>query len=137
MGIKAMKPRAVINLGVALMVAWALGVYAAEPPTAELYSECCARCHGASGHGDGPDADELPDRPRNFTDCKSMAALTDAVLFQAIKKGGAAVGLPGSMPSWETALDDHQIRQLIGYVRQFCGRAADARNPRATTSGRE
>lgn len=122
------KPGLVLNFGVILIVGWALAVSASGPSSPELYRECCARCHGETGHGDGPYADELPNRPRNFTDCKTMAAIPDAVLFKAIKKGGPAVGLPDSMPSWEAALEDDQILELIHYVRHFCDHSAVARD---------
>lgn len=114
------KPGLVVNFGLLIVVAWALAVAASEPSARELYFECCARCHGETGRGNGPYADELPNRPRNFTECKTMGAIPDNVLFKAIKKGGPAVGLPDSMPSWEAALDDDQIQELIHYVRHFC-----------------
>jgi mono/diheme cytochrome c family protein len=56
-----------------------------------------------------------------------MVGIPDAVLFKAIKQGGAAVGLQDSMPSWAAALDDAQIRELIQYIRQFCNSPADGR----------
>lgn len=80
--------------------------FASAPSASELYLECCAQCHGKTGRGDGPSANGLPSRPRNFTDCKTMVGIPDGVLFKAIKQGGAAVGLQDSMPSWEAALDE-------------------------------
>jgi hypothetical protein len=80
------KPGLVVNFGLSLVVAWALAVAASEPSARELYFECCARCHGEPGQGNGSYANELPNRPRNFTDCKTMGAIPDDVLFKAIKK---------------------------------------------------
>jgi Cytochrome C oxidase, cbb3-type, subunit III len=122
------KPGFVVACGAALTAGWVFAVYASGLPVPELYLECCAQCHGKTGGGDGPSADGLPNRPRNFTDCKTMDGIPDAVLFKAIKKGGAAVGLQDSMPSWEAALDDGQIRELIQYVRQFCSGSAKHRH---------
>jgi hypothetical protein len=76
------------------------------------YILSAARCRGETGQGNCPYADELPNRPRNFTECKTMEAIPDDVLFKAIKKGGPTVGLPDSMPSCEAALDDDQIQEL-------------------------
>ena len=119
------KPSFVVACGVALTAGWVFVVSASGLSASELYLECCAQCHGKTGHGDGPSANGLPVQPRNFTDCKTMVGIPDAVLFKAIKQGGAAVGLQDSMPSWEAALDDPQIRELIQYIRQFCNSSAD------------
>jgi len=133
MSVKAAKrPDLLASLGGVLIISWALAVSANGLPTAELYSECCARCHGAGGRGDGPYADQLSNSPQNFTDCKKMATISDAILFKVIKKGGTSVGLPDSMPSWEAALDDDQIEELIGYVRQFCKNSIKMENQRLT-----
>jgi cytochrome c553 len=121
------KPSFVVAWGVAITVGWVFAVYASGLSTSELYLECCAQCHGKTGRGDGPSANGLPTRPRNFTDCKTMVGISDTVLFKAIKQGGAAVGLQDSMPSWEAALDDAQIHELIQYIRQFCNSPVDGR----------
>lgn len=110
----------VVNAFVALSMAWTLAVYANVVSPSELYLECCAKCHGETGHGDGPSADGLAVKPRNFTDCPTMASISDETAFKAIKMGGLSVGLSGGMPSWGEALTDEQIRMLITYVRQFC-----------------
>jgi mono/diheme cytochrome c family protein len=122
------KSKLVVAFGVALTVAWVFAVYASGLSAAEVYLECCAQCHGKTGRGDGPSADGLRSRPRNFTDCKTMRGIPDGVLFKAIKQGGAAVGLQESMPSWEAALDDAQIHELIQYIRQFCSSSANGRH---------
>jgi Cytochrome C oxidase, cbb3-type, subunit III len=122
------KPSFVVACGIALTAGWVLAVYASGLSASELYLECCAQCHGKTGRGDGPSADGLPSRPRNFTDCKTMVGIPDGVLFKAIKQGGAAVGMQDSMPSWEAALDDAQIHELIQYIRQFCNPSANDRH---------
>lgn len=80
----------------------------------------CSRCHGENGQGDGPDAATLKAHPRNFTDCATMAKISDQTMFQAIKNGGAAVNLSSDMPAWSAGLGDNQIRDLIKYIRGFC-----------------
>jgi mono/diheme cytochrome c family protein len=57
-----------------------------------------------------------------------MVGIPDGVLFKAIKQRGAAVGLQDSMPSWEAALDDAQIHELIQYIRQFCNPSENGRH---------
>src|ERR1041385_7097256 len=34
----------------------------------KIYMQRCAKCHGQTGHGDGPDAIELKLHPAKFTD---------------------------------------------------------------------
>ena len=80
----------------------------------------CAKCHGESGHGDGPAGVLLPVRPRNFTDCARMSKESDERLFNTIKGGGKSVGLSNEMPPWGEAFDDNEIKGLVAYVRQFC-----------------
>lgn len=87
-----------------------------------LYRFHCAACHGEEGAGDGPAADFVYPRPRDFTtgvfkDKNSPAAAlpTDEDLFNTIKSG-----LPGTaMPAWGSLLDDAQIRSLIPVVKGF------------------
>jgi high-affinity iron transporter len=80
----------------------------------------CAKCHGASGQGDGPAGASLAVRPRNFTDCSRMSKESDDRIFDTIKGGGEAVGLSKEMPPWREAFDDDEIKGLVAYVRQFC-----------------
>jgi len=104
-----------------MLLSWIVTVEAEVQITAaELYSQCCATCHGITGEGNGPSAASLSTKPRNFTDCRTMSTISDETAFKVIKKGGGANGLNSSMPSWADALTDEQIRMLIGYVRHFC-----------------
>ena len=112
----------VVNTCIALCTAWTLAVYADIVAPSDLYLECCAKCHGETGHGDGPSADTLAVKPRNFTDCATMASISDETAFKVIKMGGLSAGLSGGMPSWGEALTDEQIRMLITYVRHFCAK---------------
>jgi mono/diheme cytochrome c family protein len=87
-----------------------------------LYKIYCAKCHGASGKGDGADAATLETRPRDFRDCRLMATISDDTMVEAIKDGGAAVNLPKDMPAFGVGLSDDQISSLVKYVRAFCRR---------------
>lgn len=84
------------------------------------YQNYCQVCHGKNGKGDGPGAAALSPKPRDFADCKAMAARPDAELFKAIKNGGPAAGLSAAMPAWSGALSDEQIHEMVKFVRSFC-----------------
>jgi mono/diheme cytochrome c family protein len=85
-----------------------------------VYFTKCVWCHGVDGAGDGPSADRLWPRPRNFNQgtfkirhtASGELPLPEADLFQTVTHG-----LPGSaMPSWEGILDENQRRQAIAFV---------------------
>lgn len=85
-----------------------------------LYNDWCAGCHGADGLGDGPAADYLDPRPRNFVDgafkirnTVSGELPTDEDIFKMID-----VGMPGSsMPGWKKQFSEKQIHQLVAYIK--------------------
>lgn len=103
---------------------WGGGFLPSSPLAAEkaasLYKDLCASCHGARGRGDGAAAAALTPKPKDFTDCKTMAKESDETLFKIIKQGSQSVGRSPMMPSWGGALDDKQIRELVSYIRGFC-----------------
>jgi cytochrome c553 len=80
----------------------------------------CAGCHGFTGHGDGPNAATLANRPQDFANCAEMKKISDDTMFKAIKGGGASVGLPDTMPPWASGLTDDQIHAIMAYIRGFC-----------------
>lgn len=80
----------------------------------EMY---CVTCHGAGGTGDGPAAQALNPKPRNYTDAKFQASKTDADIAKVIKTGGAANGLAPTMPAWGAVLTDDDIQNIVAYVR--------------------
>lgn len=88
----------------------------------EIYQLRCAVCHGDEGAGDGPAADFLYPRPRDFTGglwkyktSPGDLAPRDRDLFDTIKSG--LVGT--SMPGWASLLSDQQINDLVTLVKQF------------------
>jgi len=107
----------------------------APPPSAEMieagkrvYFTKCVWCHGVDGAGDGPAADRLWPRPRNFNQGTFKIRHTasgELPLFDARKpiKGQNDLyetvthGLPGSaMPPWEGILTDEQRLQVLSFV---------------------
>jgi mono/diheme cytochrome c family protein len=125
-----------------LLVGAAAGVAqppAAAPPTdvRRLFDTSCASCHGTDGRGDGPAADALNPRPRDFTrgtykfrSTTSGSVPADDDLYRAI-----AHGLPGtSMPAWKGLLSEAQMRVLVVYLKQFSPRfETDRPTPVAAT----
>jgi len=104
------------------------------PPTARVIAEGrhqyqmrCARCHGQKGDGNGPVADFLDPRPRDFTlgmfkfrSTPTGALPTDNDLFRTITRG-----IPGtSMPSWE-GLPEGLRWALVYYIKNFAEDFAD------------
>lgn len=97
------------------------------PPPAEqveagkrVYFTKCVWCHGVNGSGDGPGADRLWPRPRNFNGgtfkirhtASGQLPLIDVDLFLTVTHG-----LPGSaMPSWEGILTEEQRRDVLAFV---------------------
>jgi mono/diheme cytochrome c family protein len=85
-----------------------------------VYFRKCVWCHGPEGAGDGPGADRLWPRPRDFTQgtfkirhtgSGELPTLDD--LFQTVTHG-----LPGSaMPAWDGILTEKQRRQVVDFVR--------------------
>ncbi len=112
-------------MAMALVAATAVAVLAVAPAARadsadENYSTYCERCHGERGRGDGPSVPTLTTRPQSFANCAQMKKIPDGTIFNAIKNGGAFVGLPTDMPSWNNDLSDDEIHDLVRFVRAFC-----------------
>ena len=105
---------------------FAEGSHPAPPPAEQIeagkrvYYTKCVWCHGVEGAGDGPGADRLWPRPRNFNGgtfkirhtASGQLPLIDVDLFQTVTHG-----LPGSaMPSWEGILTEEQRKDVLAFV---------------------
>lgn len=90
-----------------------------EEPGKKTFETYCVACHGASGKADGPGAQALTPKPRNFTDKAWQAKVDDAHIAKVIKEGGASVGLSPTMAPWGGAINDADIANLVKYVRHF------------------
>jgi mono/diheme cytochrome c family protein len=85
-----------------------------------FYKERCARCHGESGRGNGPDAAALPFRPQDLGDRMWQSNVTNQRLRKVLIHGGGAVGKSGLMPpSPELANKPELCDGLIAIVRGF------------------
>jgi mono/diheme cytochrome c family protein len=92
----------------------------------ELYVHYCQTCHGETGGGDGFNAFNLDPKPRDLSDPKFQASRTDAELEDAIRRGGAGVGLSALMPPWGHTLDARQISALAAFLRSSARTAEPA-----------
>lgn len=74
----------------------------------------CPMCHGNEGRGDGVLADQLENKPRNFTDYNEMIRVPLIRLEQAIRKGLAGTAMPAF-----AHLSDADIKALLIYIRSL------------------
>jgi len=90
-----------------------------------IYLDRCAFCHGEQGDGNGPVADYLLPRPRDFTGAvfklttsTAETLASDDDLVRIIKEG-----LPGTaMPAWGDVLSDAEIASVIAHLKTFDAR---------------
>jgi len=94
----------------------------------KIYFRKCVWCHGVDGAGDGPGADRLWPRPRNFNQGTFKIRHTasgELPLFDATKPvtgqndlfDTVTHGLPGSaMPPWDGILTEQQRLQVLSFV---------------------
>ena len=80
-----------------------------------VFKAKCVTCHGATGSGDTPAGKALNPKARDWTKGDGLD-LTDQQLFDAIKKGGAAVGRGKTMIAFPT-LSDTEVWNLVAYVK--------------------
>jgi len=77
-----------------------------------LFQENCVPCHGILGVGDGPSADTLNPKPRDFTNPERMNVCTPWQFYQAM-----TFGVEGTaMPSFSEALDPRMRWNLAFYL---------------------
>jgi len=85
-----------------------------------MFETICATCHGNTGQGNGPAAESLPTKPRNYTDAAWQASVTDAQIKDIIVHGGQAVGKSPLMPANpELEKDPEKLDGLLKIIRSF------------------
>jgi mono/diheme cytochrome c family protein len=95
-------------------------VYSLSAPDAsiakgsQLFEQNCARCHGAKGQGNGPDAAQLSKPPQDLTDLAFMAEKSAADFFKAISEGTAP-----DMPGFADKLSEDDRWALTDFVRSL------------------
>ncbi len=123
-----------------MLTALAIALALQDPQAGrELYLKRCFWCHGESGRGDGPSADGMFPRPRDFVQADYRIRSTphgqlptDEDLYRMISKG-----LPDTpMPGWEKILTKDEIRRLVDYLKSLSPRFKDEkREPLRAPSG--
>lgn len=85
-----------------------------------LFANVCSQCHGMEGKGDGPAAEALNPKPRNYTDPVWQKSVTDADIKAIIVGGGQAVGKSGMMPPNPNLKGrDDVLDELVSMIRGF------------------
>ena len=92
----------------------------------QVWGHYCQTCHGETGAGDGFNAFNLDPHPRDLSDPAFHAKKTDADLREAVRRGGAGVGLSPLMPPWGRTLSVREVEQVLLYVRSLKRPAAPA-----------
>lgn len=77
-----------------------------------LYNQRCGGCHGQTGDGNGPNAQNLFPPPRSMKDGHA-STLSDAQLVYIIENGLSYT----AMPSYKASLNRDQVRLVVGYIR--------------------
>lgn len=86
----------------------------------QLYAANCARCHGSSGHGDGPDGKALDPPPADLI--VHVPQHSDQQLLAFI-----ANGIPTTaMPAFGKTLSADERQAILNYLRQIAGPPATA-----------
>jgi mono/diheme cytochrome c family protein len=86
----------------------------------QLFMTVCATCHGPDGKGNGPAADSLNPRPRDYTNPEWQASVTDADIKKIILEGGQGVGKSAMMPAQAQLKDKPDVlNELVMMIRGF------------------
>jgi mono/diheme cytochrome c family protein len=85
----------------------------------EAFQRYCVGCHGDTGAGDGFNSFNLDPRPRDLSDPAFQKSKSNADLADAIRRGGAGVGLTSLMPPWGHTIDERHISAVVLYIRSF------------------
>lgn len=80
-----------------------------------LFKEKCQKCHGASGKGDGPDADPDVQEDMDMTTAKRAARNTDGVVFFKAWNGRKKP----KMPAVKDDMTKEQLWIVVAYVQSL------------------
>ena len=99
------------------------GAPAIDQRAVARFTSMCATCHGEDGRGDGPAAPNLTVKPRDYTDPKWQASVTDDQIRQIILLGGQKVGKSALMPGNADLKDRPEVLDgLVQIIRGFAKR---------------
>lgn len=84
-----------------------------------VYKAQCAKCHGDSGAGDGPQGQKLKTKPSNWTaGGGGLKGMDDQKIFDSIAKGGKAVGKSAAMPAYPK-LSEADVWNVVAFVKSL------------------
>jgi len=78
-----------------------------------VFKQKCAKCHGPSGLGDGPDADPDHRDHQDLTNPKWVDRNPDGVVFYKVSNGRRRP----KMPAFKEELTEEQIWSVVAYVQ--------------------
>ncbi len=81
-----------------------------------VYKENCAKCHGDTGRGDGPEAWKNYPSPTDLVNEARVKKATDGALFYQISEGRRP------MPGFKKRLSDEQRWELVNLIRTFAAK---------------
>ncbi len=95
-------------------------VVSADDQAQKMFATVCAMCHGSDGSGNGPAAESLNPKPRNYTDAAWQASVTDDEIKKTILLGGQGVGKSATMPGQPQLKDQPEVLDgLVKIIRGF------------------
>jgi mono/diheme cytochrome c family protein len=108
--IKIINDRLAASLLILLIILGLTGMAAGDELAigASLYEAKCQICHGVNGQGDGPAANALNPKPRDFTNPAFWQNNADEKIKRTVTTG------KGMMPAFH--LDDDEIKAITDYM---------------------
>ena len=95
-----------------------------------VYLTSCAMCHGPSGNGDGPLAEQLAKEsgthPARLNDAARLKQLGRAGVYRVIVEGGGHTQRSNLMPPWGEKLGPVLADDVTDYVMNFASRGPSA-----------
>lgn len=76
-----------------------------------IYQKNCLSCHGETGKGDGPAAQDQKHAPANLQ--KLAQDVRDFKFFMSISQW------QGDMPGWKEPFNDIEREDLVNYIKSF------------------
>ena len=101
---------------------FAAGDPAAVAAGKAIWMANCARCHGETGTGDGPDAEEGKE-PRAFSEMSGDSAATDVYRFEVVRRGAVDDG----MPAFADELSIEETWKVVTFIHTLTVEAATAK----------
>ncbi len=80
---------------------------------ATIYTETCTACHGETGTGDGPQAEEMGLEPQDLSDAAHMVTLSDESIYGMIANGGEV----GETHAFGNDLEADDLLAVTQYTR--------------------